>query len=114
MLASTSSAPAKPARTPTLLVVGCGDVGMRVLKHVHARWRVLALTSSPARVATLRAAGALPVLGNLDEPGSLARLKAVAATADVVLHLAPPTSAGPVDLRTRALLQVLLQVAQQV
>jgi uncharacterized protein YbjT (DUF2867 family) len=72
---------------PTLLIVGCGDVGMRVLRLVAKRWRVLALTSTPQRCAQLRAAGAVPVLGNLDDAASLRRLGALA---DQVLHLAPP------------------------
>mgnify|MGYP001090530856 CR=1 FL=1 len=46
--------PLQRARRPTLLIVGCGDVGQRVLPLVLPRWRVLALTSSPARVPVLR------------------------------------------------------------
>ncbi|MGN6831374.1 NAD-dependent epimerase/dehydratase family protein [Paucibacter sp. M5-1] len=87
-----------------LLIVGCGDVGMRVLKLLQGRWPVLALTSNPERRAELRAAGARPLLGNLDEPASLGRL---AGLADRVLHLAPPQPQGRDDLRTAALLQAL-------
>ncbi len=89
---------------PTLLIVGCGDVGMRVLRLLRGRYRLLALTSSPARAATLRAAGAVPLLGNLDEPATLARL---AGLADAVLHLAPPPLQGATDPRTRHLLNAL-------
>ncbi len=96
-------------RKPTLLIAGCGDVGLRVLKRVQSRWRVLALTSSTARMAALRHAGAIPLLGNLDEVSTLGRLQEAAAIVDAVLHLAPPASAGRVDLRTRKLLQVLLK-----
>ena len=56
--------PPAQARRPTLLIVGCGDVGLRVLHLVHPRWRVLALTSSPARVPALRAMGAVPLVGD--------------------------------------------------
>ncbi len=87
-----------------LLIIGCGDVGLRVLKLLAGRWRVFALTSSPARVAGLRAAGAVPLLGNLDEPATLARL---AGLADFVLHLAPPAREGETDARTRDLLAAL-------
>ena len=52
----------------------------------------------------LREAGALPLLGNLDAPGSLGRL---AVVAERVLHLAPPQAHGAHDQRTRHLLQVL-------
>ena len=93
-----------PAHRPTLLIVGCGDVGMRVLKLLRGRWRVLALTSSPARMGLLRAAGALPLLGDLDQPATLRRL---AGLADAVLHLAPPPGTGPRDSRTAHLLQAL-------
>jgi nucleoside-diphosphate-sugar epimerase len=87
-----------------LLIVGCGDVGLRVLRLLRSRFRVLALTSSPARVAVLRAAGAVPLLGDLDDAASLGRL---AALADAVLHLAPPPSHGNSDPRTQRLLQAL-------
>jgi nucleoside-diphosphate-sugar epimerase len=87
-----------------LLIIGCGDVGLRVLKALAGRWRVFALTSSPARVARLRAAGAVPLLGNLDDPATLGRL---AGLADRVLHLAPPAREGEADLRTRHLLGAL-------
>ncbi|MFN3302820.1 MAG: NAD-binding protein, partial [Roseateles sp.] len=90
--------------TPRLLIIGCGDVGLRVLKLLAGRWRVLALTSSPARCAALRAAGAVPLVGNLDDPATLARL---AGLADRVLHLAPPGRDGDADLRTRHLLGAL-------
>lgn len=91
-------------RRPNLLIVGCGDVGLRVLRALPRRWRVLALTSSSTRVTELRAAGAVPLLGNLDRPASLAR---VAGLADAVLHLAPPPSTGGTDTRTAHLLAAL-------
>jgi nucleoside-diphosphate-sugar epimerase len=92
------------ARRPTLLIVGCGDIGLRVLKLMRPRWRVLALTSSPARAPQLRAAGALPLLGDLDQPATLGRLGGLA---DAVLHLAPPPGHGSTDPRTEALLHAL-------
>jgi nucleoside-diphosphate-sugar epimerase len=92
------------ARRPVLLIVGCGDIGLRVLGLLQRRWRVLALTSSPTRAASLRAAGAVPLVGDLDDARSLGRL---AALADAVLHLAPPPQQGSTDPRTRKLLQAL-------
>lgn len=91
-------------RRPTLLVVGCGDVGLRVLKLLKGRYRILALTSSPERVAVLRHAGAVPLCGDLDDPASLGRLGALA---ELVLHLAPPPAEGSRDSRTRNLLAAL-------
>jgi nucleoside-diphosphate-sugar epimerase len=87
-----------------LLVVGCGDVGMRILPLVVRAWSVRVLTSSPARCAVLRAAGVVPLIGDLDQPATLGRL---AAVADAVLHLAPPPATGREDCRTRALVQAL-------
>ena len=96
--------PCSRARRPVLLIVGCGDVGLRVLRLLRGRWRVLALSSSAARLPALRAAGAVPLLGNLDDAASLGRL---AGLADAVLHLAPPPGQGRSDPRTAALLQAL-------
>ena len=98
------SLPPARMRRPTLLIVGCGDVGLRVLRLVQPRWRVLALTSSPERCELLRAQGAVPLLGNLDEPATLGRLGGLA---DAVLHLAPPPGHGHQDLRTANLLRAL-------
>jgi nucleoside-diphosphate-sugar epimerase len=89
---------------PTLLIVGCGDVGLRVLRHLPPAWRVFATTSQPARMAELRAAGAQPVLVNLDRP---ATLRALGRIAPFVLHLAPPPAQGKIDPRTRSLVQAL-------
>ena len=100
--------PSRPRR-PALLVVGCGDVGLRVLRLLGRHWRVLALTSTPARRAELRAAGAVPLLGNLDDAASLGRLGALA---DAVLHLAPPPADGPADPRTRRLVAALARAGR--
>jgi len=94
-------------RRPTLLIIGCGDVGLRVLREWRERgrpWRVLALTSQPNRVEELRAAGARPLLGNLDDAATLGRLGGLA---DAVLHMAPPPMQGLFDPRTARLLQAL-------
>lgn len=95
-------------RRERLLVVGCGDVGMRVLTHLARGPRVLVLTSSAQRVPILRAQGVTPLQGNLDDRASLQRLAGLATR---VLHLAPPPSENLAqwrsDPRTRALVQVL-------
>lgn len=106
-LANMAPTPSSRRRTglPRLLMVGCGDVGMRVVRLLQGRWRVLVLTSSPHRVPMLRAAGVVPLIGNLDDGETLGRL---AHLAPLVLHLAPPPSeGGRVDLRTRRLLHAL-------
>ena len=93
-----------PSGLPRLLILGCGDVGMRLLPLLRTRFRVFAVTSQPARCAQLRAAGAVPIVANLDEPASLRRLAGLAAT---VVHLAPPLSSGLLDRRTRNLAAIL-------
>jgi nucleoside-diphosphate-sugar epimerase len=98
--------PSRPAlfRRPRLLIVGCGDVGLRVARQLAGRYRLRALTSQAGRRPALRAAGITPLPGDLDWPASLGRL---AALAPRVLHLAPPPGQGATDTRTRALVQAL-------
>lgn len=105
--------PARFRRT-RLLIIGCGDVGQRVARMLHEQSgrtgqhgpRVLALTSSPGKRASLEALGVRPLLGNLDAPHSLRHLRGVAQR---ILHLAPPPGQGVHDTRTIALLRVLAQ-----
>lgn len=89
---------------PRLLIVGCGDVGMRLLPLVRNAFRVFAVTSNPDRCAELRAAGAIPIVADLDAPHTLARL---ARLAPLVVHMAPPKGEGAFDTRTRHLVHAL-------
>lgn len=95
-------------RRERVLIVGCGDVGLRVARQLKGRMRLLALTSSPDRLGELRQEGITPLRGNLDRAGSLARLAGIATR---VVHLAPPKSDDGEqwwrDLRTVALLRAL-------
>ena len=91
-------------RRQRLLIIGCGDIGLRVAQALPNRVRVLALTSSANRTADLRSRGVIPLLGNLDDPASLQRL---AGLAHRVLHLAPPPGEGWQDPRTLALTRAL-------
>jgi nucleoside-diphosphate-sugar epimerase len=91
-----------------LLIVGCGDVAWRALPRLLRRHRVLALLRDAGDGAggstRWRNAGAVPLIGDLDDPASLRRL---AGLADCVLHLAPPPDRGTRDTRTRHLLAAL-------
>ena len=94
-------------RRPRVLIVGCGDVGLRCAQALLARRappRVFALTKRAERAAQLRTHGLTPIVGDLDAPRSLRRLAGLAPT---VLHLAPPPSTGADDPRTQALLAAL-------
>jgi len=93
-----------PFARPRLLLIGCGDVGMRLLPLLCARFRVFAVTRDLDRMAPLRAAGAVPVLADLDRPASLARLRGLATC---VVHLAPPRPESALDARTRRLTAIL-------
>lgn len=104
MLTSPLGALPMRFRRQRVLIIGCGDVGLRAAAALPARVRVLALTSTPGRRAELRARGITPLSGNLDEAATLRRLAGLATR---VLHLAPPPGEGSDDPRTRALLSAL-------
>ncbi|MBL8533688.1 MAG: NAD-dependent epimerase/dehydratase family protein [Betaproteobacteria bacterium] len=84
-----------------LLIVGCGDVGLRLLGLVAKRYRVYALSRSDARDRQLRLHGAIPVRGDLDDASTLTRLSGIA---EDVVHLAPPPASGARDMRTSHLI----------
>jgi len=77
---------------------------MRVLGLLKGRWRIFALTTNADRADAIRSAGAVPLIGNLDQPETLGRL---AGLADAVLHLAPPPATGTTDPRTANLLHAI-------
>lgn len=87
-----------------VLMVGCGDVAMRVARLCASHCRLFGLLRNAARGSELRAAGIVPLAGDLDERHSLRRL---AGVADIVLHFAPPPGTGGQDRRTRNLLAAL-------
>ncbi|MCF8147263.1 MAG: NAD-dependent epimerase/dehydratase family protein [Sulfuritalea sp.] len=89
-------------RRSRVLIVGCGDVGLRVAQLLAPRVRVLALTSSAPRMANLRTVGITPLLGNLD---AVAQLRRLAGLAQRILYLAPPTPEGGSDGRLVAFAQ---------
>jgi len=98
-------------KLPRLLIVGCGDVGMRLLPLLRPHFRVFATTSQPSRCAELRALGAVPLVADLDQPATLRRL---AGLASHIVHLAPPPAEGALDRRTRNLTAILPEHARLV
>jgi nucleoside-diphosphate-sugar epimerase len=76
-------------RRERVLIVGCGDIGIRVARLLAGRARILALTSTPERAPRLRELCVTPLSGNLDRPSTLNRLAGLATR---VIHLAPPES----------------------
>jgi nucleoside-diphosphate-sugar epimerase len=89
-----------------ILIVGSGDIARRMIPRLAKSSRVYAMVRNPGYCEELRELGAIPVIGDLDDRKSLAR---IANIADLVLHLAPPAQQGSVDMRTRNLLSVLSQ-----
>ncbi|WP_280189467.1 NAD-dependent epimerase/dehydratase family protein [Delftia sp. PS-11] len=102
-------------RRERVLIIGCGDVGLRVAAALAPAPRVLALTRGQARAGLLRERGITPLNGDLDMPATLNRLAGIATR---VVHLAPPPSSAAghpgegLDPRTVALLRALRRRAQ--
>ena len=100
-------------RLPRLLLIGCGDVAERMARQLNAhgeRYRIRALLRhAPASAAWAhwRALGTTPIKADLDQAGSLRRLRGIA---NQVVYLAPPTEAvgsRSVDGRLNRLLAAL-------
>ena len=94
-------------RRQRVLIVGCGDVGLRVASALPPGVKLMALTSSAERVPGLRRQHITPLRGDLDQPASLRRLAGLATR---IIHLAPPPAANAnwrSDPRTLALLRAL-------
>jgi len=85
---------------PRLLIVGCGDVGLRIVARLRDRFRIIATTATALRVVELRAAGTVPLVVNLDVAPAVARLRGLSSH---WIDLAPPPAIGADDPRTRRL-----------
>ncbi|MGD9946452.1 MAG: NAD-dependent epimerase/dehydratase family protein [Burkholderiaceae bacterium] len=91
-------------RRPRLLIVGCGDVGLRLLTLLQSRrhaLKIIAITRRADQQQAVRQLGAVPIAADLDQPASLRRL---AAFGDWAVLLAPPPAHGNDDPRTRRLI----------
>ncbi|MBH9553788.1 SDR family oxidoreductase [Inhella gelatinilytica] len=87
-----------------VLIVGCGDVGQRLLHRIPSAVSVLALARRVESLAHCRRVGFRVHAGDLDDPRTLRRL---AGWAEAVVHLAPPPPNGVRDTRTRNLIAAL-------
>lgn len=86
-----------------LLIVGCGDIGMRVAQE-YSPVQIRGLARSDESARRLRTRGVTPVAGDLDRRASLDRLSGLAPW---VLHLGPPPGDAEGDPRTRRLIAAL-------
>jgi len=89
-----------------VLIVGSGDIACRALPWLTRRFRVYALVRGSANAERMRALGATPLQGDLDDARSLHRL---AGLAQYLVHCAPPPESGQGDPRTRSLLASLVR-----
>ena len=87
-----------------LLIVGCGDIALRALPQLARNFQVFGLVRAASQADRIAALGANPLIGDLDNPATLA---APAAVADLVLHLAPPGESGERDQRSANLIAAL-------
>ena len=83
------------------MIIGCGDVALRMAPLLRARYVLYALTRKRKRFKALRAQGLKPIWGDLDVPDTLA---ALAGVAHDVVHFAPPPRSGSIDTRTAHLI----------
>src|SRR5437764_12968892 len=72
-----------------VLLIGCGDVALRTARLLHPKVRLYGLTRRGEDVPKLRAHGIVPIIGDLDRPRSLGRLRPAPFAG---LHFAPPPS----------------------
>ena len=94
-------------RRQRLLIIGCGDIGQRVVQQLHHGWQVVGVARSDETLQKIRTAGA-PAM-RADDAHRLARW------ATHILHAAPPASRdGEVtDRLTRGWLQALARARGQ-
>ncbi|MDB5967839.1 MAG: Nucleoside-diphosphate-sugar epimerase [Hydrocarboniphaga sp.] len=84
--------------TSPALIVGCGDIGLRVARQLLERGiAVHGQVRSTASAQALNEAGVTPVIADLDAPATRA-----AENYELVFWFAPPPLAGDTDPRLRA------------
>jgi len=88
-----------------VLIIGCGDIGVRVARILQASGiKVAGLARSEEAAERLRGFNIEPVMGNLDDADSLETLP---SKGKLVFYLAPPPGGGPVDGRMRTFCKVV-------
>ena len=94
-------------RRQRLLIIGCGDIGQRVVQQLHHGWQVVGVARSDETLQKIRTEGAMAM--QADDAHRLARW------ATHILHAAPPASRdGEVtDRLTRGWLQALARARGQ-
>jgi nucleoside-diphosphate-sugar epimerase len=90
-------------RKTRLVVLGCGDVGLRLARHFGERFRIFGVVRRPEAAAAVRDAGAVPIVADLQERhrGRRSAFRRLASLAATVVHSAPPPAQGHDDPLTR-------------
>jgi nucleoside-diphosphate-sugar epimerase len=87
-----------------ILLIGCGDVALRAAALLRGRARLYGLIRRGEEIPKLRARGIVPIVSDLDQFDTLARLRIAPFG---IVHCAPPPSDGRDDQRTRRLVAAL-------
>ncbi|HYA65502.1 MAG TPA: NAD-dependent epimerase/dehydratase family protein [Burkholderiaceae bacterium] len=87
-----------------MLIVGCGDIGLRIVARLRDRFRIFGTTANPTNATAVRTAGATPLVLDLDQSGKKPRFAALARR---VIILTPTSPQGRRDRRSRQLLRLL-------
>ncbi len=89
----------------SVLIIGCGYIGLRVAKREMTAGReVRGLVRTDPSAADLESLGVAPLLCDLDEPASL---EALSVKGQIVYYFAPPPSAGETDPRMENFLSAI-------
>jgi nucleoside-diphosphate-sugar epimerase len=98
-------------KRPTLLIVGCGDVGIKLVSWLRAlhppnRLRIIATFRTAGKDIAIRKAGAIPLHLNLDS--ALNKKHRFDGLADWMINLSPPPNDSPnTDPRSARLVNAL-------
>lgn len=88
-----------------VLIVGCGDIGVRLARLVQQDGgRVAGLVRNQAGAERMQLFGITPILADLDTPASLVDLP---CAGKVLFYLAPPPGGGVFDTRMRNFCQAI-------
>ena len=97
-------------RKTRLLIVGCGDVGLRAAGLLNGRLRLFGTTRSTAKQADINAKRARALILDLSDPAAILR---VVRLSNRIIMLAPPPNQGADDPHSKKLLNALRKVRAQ-
>ncbi len=94
---------------PRLLIVGCGDIGLRIVARLHHRFRIFATVTKTQNAGPVRQAGAVPLVLDLDSDAAALRgcAQRIGGLASRVIALFPTSPHGRRDARARRLLRLV-------